>query len=193
MNKKKLVFAIMLIGFDISILLSPNQIIPGGVTGLGIIAQEFNISISIFVFLTNLLIVIIGFIFINRSFLVGSLLTGLVLLPLSLWIFNWQVFSINVPYNIILTPIIGGLLLGYGAYLLATENCSLGGTMIIGKIISDRSRLNLFQASSILDSCIIIGGGLIFGFYSIISGLITIISCVSIATYLHNKQLGVIK
>lgn len=119
-------------GLSVSIFLTPNKIVCGGVSGIStILYQTLNIESSLTFAIINTLLLIFGIKFLGRKFTIKTLFgAGL----LSLFV---QLFSYLPPVtkNIFLASIFGGTLYGLGIGIAFVAAASTGGTDILGRII----------------------------------------------------------
>ena len=150
----------IIMGVALSFFLVPYQIAPGGVSGLSTILHYITgIKTGVLIFIINIPIFILGFIFFNFKFLFKSLY-GTIILSLSVDVFE----RVKVPVNdIVLACIFGGTLLGIGISLVIKAGGTTGGTdvvvLIIKKFFKSLSVGQLFLA---IDGIIVILSGIVF-------------------------------
>lgn len=115
---------------------SPNQIAPGGLTGIAtIINSLFGIPIGTFVFIANIPLVIIGFLNVGKRFMIKTLIAIALFTVFSDYILvNLPVFTDDK----LLATIIGGTIMGGGLGLILSRNSCAGGVDIIVKIILNK-------------------------------------------------------
>ena len=121
---------------SVVVFTSPNNIAPGGLTGVGILLNYlFSIPIGTFILIMNVPIFIVGYKFLGRRFVRKSLL-GTVLASLAIDFLS----PFITPYkgDLMLAGIYGGILSGTGLALIFSRGGSTGGADIIASIIHKR-------------------------------------------------------
>lgn len=115
---------------------SPNNIAPGGATGIAIIINSFaDIQVGTLIFLLNIPLIIAGFILLNRATMVKTLIS-----VAFITIFTDLADAVMPVYkadtgNGILAAIFGGVLMGVGLGITYQREGTTGGTDILTKII----------------------------------------------------------
>ena len=110
------------------------HLLSGGVAGLSTaINYMTDINVGLITLLINIPIFITGFIFLERDFLITSLV-NMVLFSLILGI-TQNVGTLIPVDDILLQSVYGGILCGIGNGLVFRTKSSLGGTDIIGTIL----------------------------------------------------------
>lgn len=118
---------------SVAVFTSPNNIAPGGLTGVGILLNYlFSIPIGTFILIMNVPLFIIAYKSLGRRFVTKSLL-GTVLVSLAIDF----VTPFVAPYkgDMMLVSIYGGILNGGGLALIFSRGGSTGGTDIIASVI----------------------------------------------------------
>ena len=136
MKKTKSIFAIilgtMLTGFSISVFLTPNKIVGGGVSGIAtILYHTMNIPTGLSNIVLNLLLLILGLGLLGKSFIVKTI-AGAGLISFFIQLFSYIPFYTE---DIMLATIIGGALYGLGIGIAFAAQASTGGTDILGRMI----------------------------------------------------------
>lgn len=121
-----------LTGFAVSVFLTPNKIVCGGVSGIStILYQTIGIAPGITFASINLLLLLVGNKILGRDFIVKTIIgSGL----LSVFV---QVFSYLSPItdNVFLAALFGGALYGFGIGIAFAVGASTGGTDILSRLI----------------------------------------------------------
>lgn len=125
-----------LFALSIHFFTSPNQIAPGGVTGIATILNSlFGLPIGVVTSVINIPILILGYFNVGKRFLVKTILT---LITFTFWsdivLRNFPVFTEDK----LLAAIFGGVIMGTGIGLILSRGASTGGTDITNKIIGMR-------------------------------------------------------
>lgn len=124
-----LIYSIAVNGF-----ISPHHLLSGGVTGISLILQYLsNIPSGYWILIINIPIFIIGYKFVDRDFVVLSLV-GTLAMSLLLILTKDIATTLKVD-DIIISTIFGGVLTGVGAGIIFKAGASQGGTDIIAIII----------------------------------------------------------
>lgn len=132
-----IVVANSIYALGVNVFVSPNNIAPGGVTGISVIISSITpIPVGVLIAGINVPLVILGFIFLNKKIMIKTLISVIVLSLMT------DVVMVNVPTylaqegNGILASLFGGLLMGVGLGLNYMRESTTGGTDIINKIIT---------------------------------------------------------
>lgn len=146
--------------------ITPNHLVMGGTTGLGIFMENMfpevgNIQI-ITVYTANIILFIIGAILLGKQFALATL-AGSVIYPSFMWIFNtlndvyMEAFgdTIGGVDNPLLNVICGSLLFGAGIGLVVRVGASTGGTDIPPLIIHKFFGLPVAATMWVLDFTIV--------------------------------------
>ena len=127
----------MLAGFSVGCFLAPNNIIPGGVSGISIILNHFfSVSIGKSMIIINIPIFLFGVYKFGKSLGIKTVYATLMFSVFS------DIFSLAgaVTDNLMLTAIFGGALGGAGYGLIFYENATTGGIDIVAKAFKSRFR-----------------------------------------------------
>lgn len=161
--KKYMVITIaaLLFGAGISLFIDPNNLAPGGVSGLSVILSRiFPLETGTLFFLINIPIMILGIWKFGWKFIISTLY-AIWMVSLSSNIFErWKPFTRNP----ILAALFGGALTALGMGLVLRNGATTGGTDIIVKCI--KKKLPYVKTGTlflIVDSIIIGFGGFVFG------------------------------
>lgn len=142
--------AIYALGMDL--FLVRENLLAGGVAGFSqILSDAFGLPISVYVILINIPLFIIGLLFINKRFMVYSLI------GMAIYAGMIQLFSrLTISYESTLTSVVlGGVLTGFGLGLIYRSGASVGGTDIINKILYKYFAMNM-ATSGLLINCVIV-------------------------------------
>ncbi len=129
-------FSTALWALAISMVIVPNEIAPGGATGITIIVNYLTgLPIGCMSFLVNLPLLIWAWKLLGRNFVLQTLLT---IVTFSVMVdFIIPLFPPIMPYtsNPLMSAIVGGVLNGIGTGLVFMHGSSGGGTDLLTKII----------------------------------------------------------
>ncbi len=165
--------------------ITPYQIIPGGVFGIGIVVNYLTkdlisfapggFPIGLFGLLMNIPLTIIGIKVLGAKFglktIVGFILSSL-FIDLITWVWG---YSPLVEDDALLSSIFGGVLIGFGVGLIFKSRATSGGSDIIAMILSKYSSLTPGTLLIYVDSVIVLLGLVVFKDWAIpLYSLITI-------------------
>lgn len=146
-------------------ILIPNGLTSGGVTGMVRIVQGFlNVNFSVLYYCFSITILIICAILLGMKE-ARKILLLTVTFPTILFIFEHFQFSILEEKDLFLAAIYCGVLGGICSGLVFSRGYSFGGTDTIAKIIQRKimPHVALSQILLVIDACVIIGSGYLFG------------------------------
>ncbi len=129
----KIVLGCFLYSLSVVWFIDPAQIIPGSVTGIGVVVKALTgFPIGMLNLIINIPLVIVGTIILGKRLLIY---TGLTVLLNSLMMDG---FAFVQPFteDVLLASIFGGVIMGVGLGLILDGGGSTGGTTVVGKIIS---------------------------------------------------------
>lgn len=163
----------LIYSFAVSVFISPNEISPGGLTGISTALNFlFSLPAGIVLMILNIPILILGFIKFGGGFIIKTAIaTGLVSLNLTITDYLMPIFSVDK----ILASVFGGILMGFGLSIVIRHGATTGGIDIIAKLINMKFRhLTVGRLILIIDAFIIAFAAVIYGniesvLYSVIS------------------------
>jgi len=164
----------IVVALSFNMFLNPNQIASGGVSGLSTIFEhQFGIEAAITQWVLNILLLIVGFIFLGGSFGIKTLV-GSVILPL----FVYLTRNITpITEQLLLASVYGGVGIGLGLGLVFRGKASTGGTDLLAQIFHKYTGISLGVAVLFMDGLVVITSGIAFGperaLYAFISLFIT--------------------
>ena len=176
-NKKLIINGILLILGCILITLTfnifcvPNKIVPGGLSGVGIIFDHlFGMKTSYVLLVGNILLVTVGILCLGIKDTIPSIIGAIVYTGI---MYLTELLDISIvlssPFLYIITI---GVLFGVGCTMVYLSGCSLGGLDIIGVILNKKFGLTLGTALFIVNGTVLVVGTFIFGVEMLITSLI---------------------
>lgn len=146
----------------INIFLKPHHFLTGGASGLALLVSYLTpLSVGLWVFIINIPIVILGFRYAHRIFMIGSL-WGTLLFAVFLETTSWM-NGLNVTHEPFIAAIFGGTLVGVGTGLAFRANASLGGPDVIAAVMRKRWSTSIGTITFLFNAAIVIAGGALFG------------------------------
>ena len=135
---------------------SPNDIAPGGVTGIAtIVSSVTDWKVGTLIGLMNIPLLIAGFILLNKRVMVRTLISVVVLSFMTDYAFSKVPVYIADVGGGILAAIFGGLLMGTGLGIVYVREGTTGGTDIVIKIINRfRPEMKLGTISLIINAAV---------------------------------------
>ena len=169
------VIALFLTAVTFNLFFVPNNIVTGGTSGLSIIFHHWlNISPSLFLTVTGILLIIISFIFLGKEKTMASI-TGALLYPVFVKLTeNIGTYIDVTKAEVLLLVIIGGVLYGVASGLTFKMGYSSGGADIIIQIINKYFHVSIGKAMMITNIIIILIGGFVFGIINVMYALIVV-------------------
>lgn len=129
----KIIIGCVLYSLSVVWFIDPVHIIPGSVTGIGVVVKALSgFPIGMLNLIINIPLVIVGTVILGKRLLVY---TGLTVLLNSLMM-DGLAFMKPFTDDVLLASVFGGVVMGIGLGLILDGGGSTGGTTVVGKIIS---------------------------------------------------------
>ena len=143
------------VAFAVSTLVLENQLISGGVTGLGIVTNHYTgINISLIVGIINVLLFLLGLFFIGKKFALSTLISTFAF-PVLLEFFNTNAIFHIYCQDTLLAVVLAGCLVGIGVGLMIRSDASSGGMDIIAIILNRKLGIPVFIMVNVFDFIIL--------------------------------------
>ena len=185
-----IIFYAVLAALGINISLAPSNIFSGGVTGLSQLLSSLgsdffniNISISLWVLIINLPLVILSWVKLGKRFTVYTM----VAVVLSSF-FMKIIPIVKITDNQILAALFGGVLTGAGVGLCLREGFSTGGTDIIILVVQKVTGKSVGEVGLLLNGAIVLAAGLIYGWEQSLYSLIAIFASTKVMDMFFIQQ-----
>lgn len=170
-NGMLLILGCLLIALTFNIFCVPNKIVPGGLSGVGIIFDHlFEIKTSYVLLVGNLLLITTGIICLGLKDTIPSII-GAVVYTLIMYLTEFMNITINLS-SVFLNVITVGVLFGVGCTMVYLSGCSLGGLDIIGVIFNKKFGYTLGTSLFIVNGTVLVIGTFIFGIEALLISLI---------------------
>ncbi|MBQ4166038.1 MAG: YitT family protein, partial [Oscillospiraceae bacterium] len=159
-----IVLAAAIFSVGIVCFISPNDIAPGGGTGIAIILSELtSLPLGLLIAAVNVPLIVAGFVLLNKKIMVKTLISVAVITLMTDFVFADMPLYNADGGNGILAAVFGGVLMGAGIGLTYARGATSGGTDIIAKIVSRfHPDLKLGQIQFLSDAVIILLGLAVF-------------------------------
>ncbi|MBP1563994.1 MAG: YitT family protein [Oscillospiraceae bacterium] len=159
-----MIFASAIYSLGIHIFISPNDIAPGGVTGIAIILTNFwGISVGTLISLLNIPLIIAGFILLNKTTMIKTMISvALITVFTNLAEMFVPVYDASGG-NGVVAAIFGGAAMGIGLGLGYNRESTSGGTDILTKIIGKyHTDFKLGAIQAVLDGIVVVMGFVVY-------------------------------
>lgn len=134
----------------------PNGLVTGGTTGLGLAAMHFfNIPLSLFVSVFNILMFVIGYCILGKQFALSTLIST-IFYPMALAFFEYILPGIPLTSDTLLATILGGLMIGVAIGLVIKNNASTGGMDIPPLVLHKKFAIPVSMSMYAFDFVIIL-------------------------------------
>ena len=123
----------------VSLFLDPNNLTPGGISGIAIIINRFfpDFKVGATVFAMNIPLLVASLVFLGRKFLISTMLATAVS---SVFIDALKPFAPDLKDDLLLCAIFGGFFMAFGLAFVFKGNATTGGTDIIVKLLRKKFR-----------------------------------------------------
>ncbi len=170
-----LILGLFLVAIAFNLFLLPYNLAAGGVSGLSLILHKiFGINESIFIFLTNLFLLLISYLFLGKNSTQKTII-GSLLFPILIDVTGKISFLIKInDIEVILIAALGGIISGIGYGLIFKSGYTSGGTDIINQIMEKYFHMPISKSIIIIDGLITILSYFTFGFSTMIYSLVSL-------------------
>ena len=171
---------IMAVGY--SYFVSPYNIVPGGVYGMGIVLHNVfpSIQVGTFGYMIDVPLLASAIIVFGRQF-GGRTLFAACLTPGLINLLSWIAFPnqealealdpkqlfggvIDLSNDLMLASLLGAVLIGLGVGLVLRNQATTGGTDIIAMYLQKFAKMKCSTGILLADSCVVLSGLLVIGF-----------------------------
>lgn len=176
-----LIMGCLIVAFSFNLFFLRYNIVCFGVSGISIVLSEFGVNPSMFIMISNIVLIIVSYFVLGvddvKNQIVGALLYP-VFIEITLKITDLIDFG-NI--EMIVIAVMGGILAGIGYGLIYKSGFSTGGTDVIGSIICKYFKISMGSSMMFVNVAIIIMGKLVFS-WEIVMYAIVVAYLISVAT-----------
>lgn len=150
------VFGNLLYALSVKLFLLPSGLVTGGTNGIALtMNHHYGISISGFVLLFNILMLIIGWLVLGKAFAITTL-GSTFLYPVFLEFFDRLLGDLVLTSDLLLCTVFFGLCVGVSLGLIIRSGSSTGGMDIPPLILQKTLRIPVSLSLYVFDFCIIL-------------------------------------
>lgn len=151
-----------LMAFAVNFFFQPHQIVPGGVTGLAMLANHlFGLPVGVTIIVLNIPLFALSWRFAGHRFLIYTIYGTL---ASSLLIDLTSHMPTGANLEPLLAAIFGGLVMGGGLGFVFTRGATTGGSDVAARLLKLVFRhLQMGRLMLAIDLCIIVAAGFVFG------------------------------
>lgn len=170
-----IVLGTLICALSYNIFMVPHNILPGGVSGIAIIINEFfDFNNSLFILIASILLLFVSLFTLGKESTAKSIL-GSLLFPLFVYLTESVIVTNHImTNNMLLSSIVGGVSFGFGLGLVFKEGYTTGGTDIINKILNKYLYVSMGTGMLIVEGTILFVGSFLLGFDILMYSLIVI-------------------
>lgn len=161
---------VTLVSIALELILIPNNIIDGGVTGVSIILSYLSsIPLGTFILLINIPFLILGYKRIGKKFTLSTLFS---ITSLSIGVTIFAGFD-KITDDVLLASVFGGVILGIGVGIIMRSGGSLDGTEIVAILLEKKVPFSVGEIVMFINIFILGSAGLVFDLDRALYSLIT--------------------
>lgn len=156
---------IIMIACGLHLFRNPNKFAMGGVNGLSIVLNYFypNLPIGAMMFLLNAVLLVMGFIFLGKTFIVKTLYVSNLITILVMGLEFFYPLTAPLTDQKLLELVYSVFLPGVGVAVIYNVGAATGGTDIIAMILSKLFKIRMSISLLICDFFIALAAGIIYG------------------------------
>ncbi|WP_054704401.1 YitT family protein [Bacillus sp. JCM 19041] len=174
-NYVRILLGSAIVALSFNLFLLPNQIAPGGVSGISTIANyALGFEPAYTLWALNIPIFVLGLLLLGGFRYGAKTLIGTLFLPLVVFLTRDWVVEVSDP---LLGALFGGIGVGLGLGLVFLSNASTGGTDLIAQIVQRFTGLSAGVCVGIIDGLVVVTSAFVFNIelalYALISLFVT--------------------
>jgi len=170
-----LIFALFLSSLSFNLFFYSTKIVTGGVSGVSIILDSLmNINPSTFIFITNIILLILSYFLLGKEKTFNSIV-GALAYPLFVSLTEKLVPFIDIgSADMLIKMLFGAVTSGIASGLIFKVGFSSGGSDIVVQILSQYSKVSIGKASLTFNSIIILISGFIYGWANVMYAIMAL-------------------
>lgn len=157
-----LILGCLIVAFSFNLFFLRYDIVCFGVSGISIVFNEFGVNPSLFILISNIVLMIIAFFVLGYENMKNQLV-GALSYPIFVSLTEMITRHIDLGNTeMVVIAILGGVFAGIGYGLIYKSNFSTGGTDVIIGIICKYFKISMGNASLIVNGIIVLIGKIVF-------------------------------
>ncbi len=153
----------------------PNGLITGGSTGMGIAVHNMlNIPITVFVFVFNLLMFLLGWYILGRKFALSTLVST-VYFPAILGVFEKTIGYNKMTDDPLLAALLGGIMIGSAIGIVIKSHASTGGMDIPPLVLNKKLGIPVSVSMYVFDFIILLSQALYTDKEMVLYGIVLVL------------------
>lgn len=157
-----LIFGCLIVAFSFNLFFLRYDLVCFGVSGISIVFNEFGVNPSLFILISNIVLMIIAFFVLGYENMKNQLV-GALSYPIFVSLTEMITRHIDLGNTeMVVIAILGGVFAGIGYGLIYKSNFSTGGTDVIIGIICKYFKISMGNASLIVNGIIVLIGKIVF-------------------------------
>lgn len=146
----------LLYAMTVKLFLIPAGLVTGGTTGIALaMYQGLGIPISLFVLIFNVLMLVIGYFLLGRTFAITTIISTFTY-PAALELWDWLLGEWVVTQDILLCTLFSGLGIGLSLGIVIRAGASTGGMDIPPLVLNRYFRIPVSLSLYVFDFCILL-------------------------------------
>lgn len=144
-----------IVAFGVCFFVLPQNLIMGGVTGIGMIASHYtNWDIAFVTYGVNIFFFIIGFIVMGKKFALGIIISTITF-PSFLYIFKSIPGLQYTGNDVMLAAVFAGIFIGLGGGIILRNGASSGGIEVLSVVVNSKTGIPLALLINLVDILIL--------------------------------------
>jgi len=161
--------------FALRLFLVPANLASGGVSGIAQLINHFTgWPIGLMVFIGNVPLFLIGWRFLGGRRFGSRTAVAIVIYSLSVDLLAYFLPQNGLTDDILLNALYGAVVAGFGYGLVYRARGTSGGSDILARILNHWRGVSMSASYLVVDSAVILGAGLVFGWKEALYALITL-------------------
>jgi len=161
--------------FALRLFLVPANLASGGVSGIAQLINHFTgWPIGLMVFIGNVPLFLIGWRFLGGRRFGSRTAVAIVIYSLSVDLLAYFLPQNGLTDDILLNALYGAVVAGFGYGLVYRARGTSGGSDILARILNHWRGVSMSASYLVMDSAVILGAGLVFGWKEALYALITL-------------------
>lgn len=165
----------MIYALAIKLFLLPSGMITGGTTGIALtVTYFFDINMSLFILIFNIIMLLVGLVLLGRQFAVTTIISSFTY-PLALELYNRLLGDLVITTEPFLCIIFAGIGIGFGLSIVIRAGASTGGMDIPPLVLNKYFKIPVSAGLYLFDSIILLSQTLYNPFEKVLYGIVLMI------------------